>query len=591
MFQKIFLATGFLVVVLLSGCGSNSNSLDFSSDSSDSSDSSSSSSSTTTAIDYSDYIETSSSATKVLSDFTGENDASHEESDDYDFTTSSVTYIVLSDDNSTVSDSTYTTIEENNITISGEGVFDITGTLSDGTVIVDAGDDDVVKIIFDSLSITSSTTAPFYIKNASKVIIELADGTQNYIYDSEDNEEKGSLLSKTDLTLFGEGALTVQSESQDALRSNDGLVIVSGEYNVTAGDDAIRGKDYLIIEGGTFVLSAGGDGLKSDNEDDETRGYILVSDGNFTIESANDGLQAETDLLITDGNFTVTTAGGSSASIDDDTSAKGLKAGVNIFIADGEFNVDSADDSIHSNENIYINNGEFTLASGDDGVHSDTYLEINGGEGVISESYEGLESAEMVLNNGYFQITSSDDGINVAGGADSSSGGSFSSSSNYSLDINDGFYYVDADGDGLDANGYITQTGGIVIVNGPSSGANGAIDYDNYYEIDGGILVAVGTSNMSEDVSSSSESYSVFSNLGSTISAGTLLNIQDSSGTTVLTFESSKSYNSVVFVSDDVSAGTYTIYKGGSSTGTSYHGLILDGTYTAGTKLKTVTVD
>jgi hypothetical protein len=53
---------------------------------------------------------------------------------------------------------------------------------------------------------------------------------------------------------------------------------------------------------------------------------------------------------------------------------------------------------------------------------------------------------------------------------------------------------VNADGDGLDANGSIVMTDGVVIVNGPTSNRDGALDYDVSFDISGGYLVATGSS-------------------------------------------------------------------------------------------------
>lgn len=557
----------FFLLYVMTGCGSTDEETATSSTNGTSATSTSSTQSLSSyLVDYSTYALTSEDASTDVSTFVLQNKSSHEEDGDYEYDDSNITEVSLNDEN---------------ITITSAGVYRLSGTISDGQVLVNAGDDDIVKLILNGVDITSSTSAPLFVKNADKVIVILATDATNTLTDSSQNEEKGTLLSKSDLSVTGEGELNIYSNSNDALRSNDGLVIKNGNINITSIDDGIRGKDYLIIEGGNFNISADGDGLKSDNEDKVDRGYIYISGGIFSIDALNDGLQAQTDLLISGGSFTITTANGSSAVISDDTSAKGLKSDGNIIIEDGNFTINSADDAIHCDANISINGGDFNISTGDDGIHSDISLEINGGEFDILDSYEGLESATITINNGYIKINASDDGINVAGD---------SSGSNYHLYINGGFTVVDADGDGLDANGYITMTNGVVIVNGPTSSGNGALDYDRTFNINGGVLISVGSSRMASTPSSSSSQNSLAVTFSSTQSAGKLVNIQNSSQETLVTFASTKSYQSFVFSSSDLVNDTYSVNIGGSSSGETYHGIYKDGTYSNGSLYKSFTV-
>jgi hypothetical protein len=161
--------------------------------------------------------------------------------------------------------------------------------------------------------------------------------------------------------------------------------------------------------------------------------------------------------------------------------------------------------------------------TGDDGMHADAALTINGGAVTIPTSYEGLESAVITINAGDINVTSSDDGINVAGGTDGSGGmagpgrggrgqggpgaqssETFTYTGSYYLYINGGTITVNAGGDGLDANGAIEMTGGLVVVNGPTEQMNGALDYDGTFNISGGTLIAVGSAGMAQAPSAGS---------------------------------------------------------------------------------------
>lgn len=484
------------------------------------------------------------------------------------------------------------------LTINAAGTYRLSGYLYDGQLVVDTDDEGVVRLIFDNVDISNSTSAPVTINSAAKTVIILAKGTHNeitdaaeYIFASADEDEpNAALFSKDDLTIYGQGSLTVNANYNDGITSKDGLVIMAANITVQAKDDGIRGKDYLIIEDVDFSINALGDGLKSDN-DNENKGYISIASGVFNITAGADAIQAKSNIQIENGEFTLSSGGGSHANISSDDSAKGIKAGINIFINGGEFIIDAADDAIHSNNAITINGGLFEIASADDGIHADIAIEINDGIINISQSYEGIESEIIVLNGGNIHVVASDDGINVAGGNDGSGftpGGG--GNSDYYLQINDGYIVVNAAGDGLDSNGNIEMTGGTIIVNGPTQSMNGPLDYDGSFEISGGLLIAVGSSGMAQGLDSSSTQLWMGVSF-STQQANQLIHVQKTdSKEEIVTFAPAKNYQSFVFSSSALEGGiNYDIYMGGSSTGVENDGLFEGGSYTAGELVHTQT--
>ena len=354
--------------------------------------------------------------------------------------------------------------------------------------------------------------------------------------------------------------------------------------------------------------------LQTTNEAEAEKGYIPIKGGTLTITIGLDGIQAQTSLLVSGGTIDITTGGGSgNTSVNGGgmwggpgmegnankptESAKGLKAVADVTITGGTITIDSADDAIHSNGSLSINDGVFTMASGNDGIHSDASLTINGGDINITQSYEGLESAVITVNGGTIHVIASDDGFNTAGGADGSSVSGrpgmnqFAASGNYYLYVNGGYISVNAGGDGIDSNGPIEMTGGVVLVNGPTNNGNGALDYMGSFNISGGFLVAVGSSGMAKAASTSSTQYSVMQNFASAQAGGTLVSIVAADGTAVLTFAPAKDYQSVVFSSPELKNGeTYTLYVGGNSSGTATDGLYSGGTYSPGSEAANFTI-
>jgi hypothetical protein len=531
----------------------------------------------------------------------------HEEAADYVWDSSEVIDIELNGNSITVNATGFSTVDGSTVTITSAGTYRISGSLTDGQIIVDTDDKETVRLILNGVDVGCSTSSPIYIVDAKKVIIILEENTKNYVKDgatyvyddTTEDEPNAAIFSKSDLTIFGDGLLNVDGNCNDGIASKDGLIIKSGTIIVNSVDDGIRGKDYLIIKSGEITVNSEGDGMKSDNANDASAGYISVEDGVITITSGGDAIQAATDVTITGGEIIIASGGGSSTTLYSDISAKGIKANVSVTIDDGTITANSADDAIHSNDKITINGGSFIISTGDDGFHADSSLIINDGDITISKSYEGLESATITINNGRIHIMSSDDGINVVGGNDASGfdrgpgmppgQDPFTYSSDYYLHIYGGYIYVDAMGDGIDVNGVVEMTAGTLIINGPVANDNGALDFGSF-KITGGFLLAVGSSGMAQAPSSTSAQSSVLLNLRYSIQAGTLVTIQSSDGTILFSFAPTKAFSSIAFSSPTLESGsTYSVYSGGSITGTATDGLYTGGTYTPGNLLGSFT--
>ncbi|MCW4002951.1 MAG: carbohydrate-binding domain-containing protein [Candidatus Bathyarchaeota archaeon] len=535
------------------------------------------------------------------------NEADHEEAADYVWNEANVVDVTLNGNSITVSNSSVATVTGGKVTITSAGTYRLKGSLTNGQVIVNTADKATVRLLLNNVNIYCSNSAPIFVMDAKKTVIILEAGTQNNITDGSsytvnaEGEPKGAIFCKSDLTIYGAGALTVQANYNDGISSNDGLILGGGQISVTSVGDAARGKDYVVVKEGNINLNAGKDGLKSDSKD-ATRGYITIKNGVLQITAGEDAINAQSDFLMQNGQITAYAGGGSSNNVVQGVSTKGIKAIVELVIDGGTFTIDTSDDAIHSNGTITINSGIFNLKTNDDAMHADDSLVINNGDIAITKCFEGLESANVTINNGNIHIVSRDDGINVAGGRDGSGftrpgwGGDTFGSGNYHLFINGGYIYVNSGTDGLDSNGDIIMTGGKVIVDGPTTDMESAIDHDfppprgyGGFKMTGGWILAVGSAGMAVGPNSSSTQNSVLFEFSSSKSGGTLLHLRTSGGAEIFTFKPVKMYKCFVFSSPDLKQGTtYEVYTGGSTTGTAVDGLYSGGTYTPGTKANPV---
>lgn len=367
------------------------------------------------------------------------------------------------------------TIDGTTLTITTAGTYRITGSCTEGSVVVSKGLSNVT-LILDNLSLSSSTTAPVVVKKSANVNIHLV-GTST-LTDNEDPANETStdttvaeafegaavkVKSGSTVTFCGEGNLNAVANAKNGIKggataslifNQSGTINVSGNskyYGATtsgaAVNNGIASDGSIVINQGTYVIKAANDGIKSTPDatdetegtviDTESAGTVTINGGTFDIDVDGDGIQADTALNINGGTFDIRTWKG--YSVWNDTlanaySCKGLKAsgdraeeaGIEpaLNITGGTFTINTGDDAIHSDANATVTGGTFTIQTGDDGMHADTSLTLGTENGFdrdpdvnISTSYEGLEGGTVYVYSGRYYVVASDDGVNAAGGS------------------------------------------------------------------------------------------------------------------------------------------------------------------------------
>lgn len=343
-------------------------------------------------------------------------------------------------DNSSSCESDAVSITENTITIKDEGTYILSGSLSDGMVIVEAEDTDKVQIVLNGVSISNNQSAALYVRSADKVFVTTASGTENTLEHNrssytaiDENNIDAAIFSKSDLTLNGEGTLTVTAQEGHGIVSKDDLVLTSGTYVITSASHGLSGKDSVRIANGTYTIVSGKDGIHAQNKDDSSSGFVYLAGGTYTISAGDDGIHAASNVTISDGKIDIT------------QSYEGIE-GLSIDIAGGEISVLASDDGINA---------------------------AGGNDSSSSEGFQGGDDQFASTEGAYIQISG-------------------------------GVLHVNASGDGIDSNGDITVSGGETYVSGPTNDGNGSLDYNGSAQITGGIFAASGSSGMSQNFDSSS---------------------------------------------------------------------------------------
>lgn len=461
------------------------------------------------------------------------------------------------------------------LTLTEAGDYVLSGTLTDGSVIINASEDAKLHLVLNGAHIASQSAAALYVISADKVFVTLADGSENGVSAAGDSAEDdyadvdAAIFARCDISFNGSGSLSVSSAKGHGIVSKDDLVFTGGSYMIQAANHGISGKDSIRIADGSFVVTAGKNCLDSDNDEYNDKGFIYIAGGSFDLSSGNDACHCFGDF---------------------------------DFLA-----------------------GSMEISAADDGVHSGAALSVSGGSITISLCYEGLEGVTVDISGGTIDITSSDDGINAANGSSDSAqdtnegtpadfaggapdmsgdppekpdgsgdtsgasgsmpdapadmpeaptnmpGGTgggfvsgddpFAADSSCLVTISGGMVRINAQGDGIDSNGDLVISGGEVYVSGPRNGGDGALDYNGSGTISGGIVVACGMGGMSQNLSDGNQCSAMIN-----LSGSGEIKLTDASGNVLLSYTPADDYSCIVVSCPELAEGSeYTLSYGSAS--------------------------
>ena len=439
-------------------------------------------------------------------------------------------------------------VENGTITITSGGTYRLSGEYS-GQVKIEAAKTDTVRLVLDNAKITNSTGAAINVVSAAEAIIYTAAGTTNTVADEAnytatgDDDPDAAIYSTANLTLTGEGSLSVEGAYEEGIHTTGGLVIASGTLEVNAANTGIKGKDYVDITGGIVNVTAAQDGIKSTNTDDESLGFTRLSAGSVTVSAGDDGLKAPHTLEISGGTLNI------------EKSNEGIEAQY-INILDGDVTVNSTDDGINASLKDSSSDTSSDTTSGTAAAGQQTQQNQNGqvqqapaGGGAAPGGSQGSTGQNQNMPQ------PPTDGTMPGGG-----GGTFEVV-DAAINISGGTVTVNAEGDGIDSNGTATFSGGTVTVNGPVAGGNNALDSNGDLLLNGGTVTAGSTADMFEAPSSASTSGYLKITDSSALTQGSTVQVTDSSGTVVANYKITTSGVQLVLVSNKniVKGQSYTV--------------------------------
>lgn len=279
------------------------------------------------------------------------------------------------------------TLEDNtDLTIQAGGTYVLQGSAKNATVIVDASDTDRVELVLDGVSITNDDFPCIYVKNADKVTVSSAAGSENTLSvtgafraDGSTNTD-AAIFSRDDLIFDGEGSMTIAS-SDNGVTGKDDIVIAGGTLDIDCTSDALEVNNSIEIQDGHITIVTKKDGIHAEKSDDDTLGSILIAGGTLDITAADDAVHGTTTVRIDGGELklegaeaiegTVIEIGGGTIDIaasDDgiNASAKSTAASPSFTMNEGTLTIvmGAGDtDAIDSNGDLYINGGTIDITA------------------------------------------------------------------------------------------------------------------------------------------------------------------------------------------------------------------------------------
>ena len=422
--------------------------------------------------------------------------------------------ITLSGSSAKTSASSGVNVNGSTVTITAEGTYIVSGTLSDGQIIVEADDAAKVQIVLKDASITSSDSAAIYVKSADKVFVTTAEGTENtlanggsFTADGETNID-GAVFAKDDITFNGSGSLTITSP---------------------AGHGVV-GKDDVKFGGGTYTITAAKHGVQAN---DSVR--LAESDVTITSGSDKDGIHVS----------------------DDADEEEGTESDSFFYIADGNLTISSGDDGIHADASVIIEGGTIIVNESYEGIEG-LSISISGGSTTVTASDDGLNAAGGNASSGSQTFGNDDWGGGAPGGGMNDGG------TNGSIVISGGNVHITAGGDGVDSNGSVEISGGYTVVEGPTQGDTSVLDFNSSGTITGGTFIGTGGAGMASNFTSAEQGLIAVS-VGNQ-SAGSSVKLTNSNGDVIAEVTPELDYAVVYVSTQDMAQGeTYTLTAGSYS--------------------------
>ncbi|MBR0132852.1 MAG: carbohydrate-binding domain-containing protein [Lachnospiraceae bacterium] len=400
--------------------------------------------------------------------------------------TSVATKIVLKDDKVKIAGSG-AIVKNGNVVINSGGHYVVNGSLTDGSIIIDAKSGAKVWLLFDGVEINRNDDACIKVSNADKVFLTLAEDSQNSltsgaVYNEEALAEgvDGAIYSHDDFTINGSGSLSVKADYKHGIAVNDALVITGGSITVSAVSGAIHANENLRICNATLNLSS------------QNKGIVVKDPESY------------------------------------------------FYLESGKINITVSKDAINTEGDVNIIGGEVSISAGDDGIHSEKSINISGGKLSLLSCYEGLEAPDVTISGGDVVIYPTKNGVSAKNKvAEITTETTTKSQALPEFKMSGGSLTItntEDKTDGIDSDGNVVIDGGKIRICLNGNGNNNAVEFGTEnggsFLINGGdVLMTAGAVKQEKPSAASAQKY-LFKKLR-IVPAGTNISLTDAGGKTI----------------------------------------------------------
>ncbi len=282
---------------------------------------------------------------------------------DYD----NATYITVSDDNS-------------DIKITSSGTYVVSGTSSDGNITVKKGTTGVV-LVLDDLDLTSTIGATVSINKEAEVKVIISGNV--VLTDNENPDDEYS--TDADVADAYDGAALKAKANSQVYVTGDGTLTINGnaKNGIKAGDDS-----SLIFDDVTVNITATNDGINGNYD-------VTLLSGSFNISAGDDAIHADHIL-------TVGSEDGTGPTVNVTKSGEGMEGTV-VNVLGGDISIVSSDDAINAanGDGVYegeldysfnMLGGKVVINSNGDGIDSNGDVNLIGGSAQINSAAGGGEA-------------------------------------------------------------------------------------------------------------------------------------------------------------------------------------------------------
>ena len=472
---------------------------------------------------------------------------------------------------------------DGSLVIAQSGQYVISGELTDGNIVVDAARNSKVWIMLSGVTLHCSDDACIRIDQADKVFLTLADGSENSLTGGDAFTENAPadgtdavIFSHDDLTINGNGSLSIVSSALNGITSKDDLIITGGTVSVTVSGHGLRVNDHFRMTSANLTVSAGQDGIHAE-------GAVVIQDGNLTITAGDDAVHSDASVLILGGIILVNDC------------YEGIEA-LTIEISGGDTTIHSRDDGLNANGYTGVEWGGMP-SPGKDPPDTEAAAPAESSASPEASSEEAsppafpgggrsgeppaFPDADRSGEPPAFpdaDRTGEPPAREEMGSPPPFGEGSGPEQENRSdpteektvVSVEDTWILISGgrltllnesgtDADGIDSNGNITITGGTVLVSLVGSSGNSALDCGSesggIAAISGGTVIACGDSSMAEGFGSESAQASILYSLREAAAAGSTVTLLDAEGKEMISETIPYGFSSVVISCPDLAVG------------------------------------